>query len=182
MSHIDRDWPEDAGENACYVCRCIHCREFFIGHKRRVVCKVCAFTLSVETRFANANPHCSGCGGLHPFDTTIPSQLWNAVIRVQDFPDYLCASCIIRVFAARGISFEAELSGEGVSGARLRLEPPEATPIHTGEINEGERQAILLALFKLKHERPGWDYFIGEIEKKLGGQLDWPEESAERRK
>ena len=51
---------------------------------------------------------------------------------------------------------------------------------HNPEIEEGERQIILLALFKLKRERPGWDYAIGEIEKKLGGQLDWPEESAER--
>ena len=49
---------------------------------------------------------------------------------------------------------------------------------HALVITEGERQIILLALFKLKRERPGWDYAIGEIEQKLGGQLDWPEESA----
>lgn len=43
------------------------------------------------------------------------------------------------------------------------------------EIDEGERQIIPLALFNLRRERPGWDYAIGEIEKKLGGQLDWPD-------
>jgi hypothetical protein len=49
-----------------------------------------------------------------------------------------------------------------------------------GELEEGQRQIILLALFKLKRERPGWDYAIGLIEDQLGGQLDWPEESGER--
>lgn len=50
--------------------------------------------------------------------------------------------------------------------------------IYRPEIEEGERQMILLALFKLKRERPGWRDAIGLIEAKLGGQLDWPEASA----
>lgn len=37
------DWPEDfAHENGRYFCRCTECESRFIGHKRRVVCKVCA--------------------------------------------------------------------------------------------------------------------------------------------
>lgn len=37
-----RDWTEDAGhENGNYQCKCTDCGEFFIGHKRRVVCKMC---------------------------------------------------------------------------------------------------------------------------------------------
>jgi hypothetical protein len=37
------DWPEDfEHENGRYFCRCIECGGGFIGHKRRVVCKLCA--------------------------------------------------------------------------------------------------------------------------------------------
>ena len=38
-----RDWTEDAGhENGRYNCVCVKCNNVFIGHKRRVMCKVCA--------------------------------------------------------------------------------------------------------------------------------------------
>lgn len=38
-----RDWPEDLfHENGNYNCKCVHCGSSFIGHKRRVCCKVCA--------------------------------------------------------------------------------------------------------------------------------------------
>ena len=37
------NWPEDfSHENGNYQCRCCYCGQDFIGHKRRVVCKVCA--------------------------------------------------------------------------------------------------------------------------------------------
>lgn len=37
------DWSEDFGhENGNYQRRCVSCGELFIGHKRRVTCKVCA--------------------------------------------------------------------------------------------------------------------------------------------
>ncbi len=37
-----RGWPEDAShENGRYQNRCIFCKLIFIGHKRRVVCKLC---------------------------------------------------------------------------------------------------------------------------------------------
>jgi len=40
-----RDWVEDfPHENGQYQCKCIHCGNFFIGHKRRVVCRACADT------------------------------------------------------------------------------------------------------------------------------------------
>lgn len=36
------DWPEDwPHENGMYYCRCIECKERFIGYKRRVICKSC---------------------------------------------------------------------------------------------------------------------------------------------
>lgn len=38
-----RDWVEDkTHENGNYMNRCCYCRHLFMGHKRRVVCKVCA--------------------------------------------------------------------------------------------------------------------------------------------
>ena len=37
------DWLEDAQyPNGNYTCKCSICGQTFIGHKRRVVCKVCA--------------------------------------------------------------------------------------------------------------------------------------------
>ena len=38
-----RNWPEDAShENGNYECKCMSCGSSFTGHKRRVVCKLCA--------------------------------------------------------------------------------------------------------------------------------------------
>ena len=37
------NWPEDAShENGDYECSCVKCKATFYGHKRRVICKVCA--------------------------------------------------------------------------------------------------------------------------------------------
>ncbi len=39
----ERDWTEDfPHENGNYFTHCRICNEFFTGHKRRVVCKLCA--------------------------------------------------------------------------------------------------------------------------------------------
>jgi len=55
----EHDWPEDfSEENGNYTCTCISCGTFFIGYKRRIVCKYCAClgarhsktALSPETR------------------------------------------------------------------------------------------------------------------------------------
>jgi hypothetical protein len=38
-----RCWPEDYGhENGRYMNQCIVCKELFVGHKRRGVCKECS--------------------------------------------------------------------------------------------------------------------------------------------
>jgi phage tail sheath gpL-like len=38
-----RNWPEDfPDENGNYQNQCVECGNFFIGYKRRVVCKLCA--------------------------------------------------------------------------------------------------------------------------------------------
>ncbi len=42
MQDTFHDWPEDAHlENGNYVNSCCKCKQRFIGHKRRVVCKAC---------------------------------------------------------------------------------------------------------------------------------------------
>jgi hypothetical protein len=42
-ARTERDWQEDAGhENGNYSCHCIGCGRDFTGHKRRVLCRVCA--------------------------------------------------------------------------------------------------------------------------------------------
>lgn len=39
----ERDWTEDSPhENGNYQCQCVTCKQSFIGHKRRVQCKLCA--------------------------------------------------------------------------------------------------------------------------------------------
>jgi hypothetical protein len=38
-----RDWVEDSShENGNYQCKCVSCGLYFVGHKRRVQCKLCA--------------------------------------------------------------------------------------------------------------------------------------------
>jgi hypothetical protein len=37
-----RSWPQDFDyENGNYSCRCRYCKNYFVGHKRRCVCRVC---------------------------------------------------------------------------------------------------------------------------------------------
>lgn len=39
----ERNWPEDASHgNGNYQNKCVGCGEVFIGHKRRIICRVCA--------------------------------------------------------------------------------------------------------------------------------------------
>lgn len=41
-----RNWTEDFGhENGNYECHCVECKQSFVGHKRRVLCKVCSTAL-----------------------------------------------------------------------------------------------------------------------------------------
>jgi hypothetical protein len=69
----------------------------------------------------DANPLCTNCGGPHLFDTSVPSHEWNAVIRAQSLPEYLCTTCIVRAFAWAGRSFSAELYGGGFSGLAIQV-------------------------------------------------------------
>lgn len=53
----EKDWPEDfSHENGMYYCRCVSCKELFIGYKRRVVCRECSEEMP-KTRTSNtSNP------------------------------------------------------------------------------------------------------------------------------
>jgi hypothetical protein len=42
-------------------------------------------------------------------------------------------------------------------------------------LDEGQRQATLLALALLCLQRPGWDFMLGEIADKLNGREMWKE-------
>ena len=73
------------------------------------------------TTLTNKNPPCDCCGGPHPFDTTIPSVVWNRVVRAQGLPDYLCLTCIVRAFVTAGESFTAELIGATIKSTALEI-------------------------------------------------------------
>ena len=61
-------------------------------------------------------PPCEKCGGAHDFDTSIPSEDWNAVIRANTTYDYLCLNCIVKEFGAANHSFTAKLYGDAFDG------------------------------------------------------------------
>lgn len=51
MIKSERNWKEDfSHENGNYQCTCVCCGKGFIGHKRRVVCKVCDGAQEVTVR------------------------------------------------------------------------------------------------------------------------------------
>lgn len=66
-------------------------------------------------------PPCAKCGGPHPFDTSIPSPTWNAVIRAAELPDYLCLPCIVKAFIAAGQSFTATLFSDTMNGDEIEV-------------------------------------------------------------
>jgi hypothetical protein len=64
---------------------------------------------------------CALCGGPHDFDTSVPSVIWNSVIRAKSLPDYLCTTCIVREFVRQGQSFTAELWNEEFNGVPIEV-------------------------------------------------------------
>lgn len=64
---------------------------------------------------------CAQCGGPHDFDTSVPSVVWNAVIRTSNLPDYLCMTCIVREFVRMRQSFTAQLWNEEFNGINIEI-------------------------------------------------------------
>jgi len=77
---------------------------------------------------ASQNPKCDGCGGPHSFDTTVPSPIWNEVVRARGGPEYLCLTCIALAFVRAGKGFTAELWGLEFNGRRIAFSLPTAAP------------------------------------------------------
>jgi len=70
------DWPEDGcHENGAYHCACIACGATFIGHKRRVVCKVC----SEKT----ANPPASPDGSTADAEARLATKVENQRMHIK---------------------------------------------------------------------------------------------------
>lgn len=78
-------------------------------------------------------PLCLGCKGPHRFDTSVPSVVWNAVVRSAGLPDFLCTTCVVEAFAKVGRSFTATLWGEGFAGLPIEIRVNEQ-PAHDAEI------------------------------------------------
>ena len=88
---------------------------------------------------------CGYCGGPHRFDTSVPSVLWNAVIRPLGGSEYLCLTCVAEAFARQGTSFTATLWGAGFNGLPIAVEINGAasTAAHDlGEENNWLRAAL----------------------------------------
>lgn len=74
---------------------------------------------------------CGGCGGPYDFDTSVPSVLWNRIVRAHGGNEYLCTGCVVATFARARQSFTARLSGAGFDGLpiEVRIESKAATDV-----------------------------------------------------
>ena len=53
-----------------------------------------------KAREADPSKVCGNCGGPYIYDTSVPSAVWNAVIRTKGMSEYLCAACILGEFGS----------------------------------------------------------------------------------
>lgn len=118
--------------------------------------------LGDENRRLRANGNrlgCARCGGPHPFDTSIPNDTWNRVMRPdgkEGDSEHLCSTCILAAFARAGESFTATLWSDELDGVpiEMRVRSQEANAAHAlseqlatcqsdlGRIREGVACAI----------------------------------------
>jgi hypothetical protein len=92
---------------------------------------------------------CGGCGGPHQFDTSVPSVLWNRVVRPLGGSEYLCTSCVLKAFARAGVSFTAELYGDGFGGLPIEVRIADQAATSAAEIND-ENNNLRAALSNIK--------------------------------
>lgn len=78
---------------------------------------------------------CQSCGGPHQFDTSVPSQQWNEVIRASGLPEHLCLTCIVREFVSVGKDVTAELWGGKFNGERIEIRLAE---LKAGEVSDAD--------------------------------------------
>ncbi len=131
------------------------------------------------------NPPCGLCGGPHPFDTTVPSVIWNRIVRAQGLPDYLCLTCIVRAFVAAKESFTAELIGINIAttAIEVRVDSRDARDAVLVSEENTELRAALAAARREERERcakmfDGYTYGVYEHPSKAIRALqDEPERS-----
>lgn len=103
------------------------------------------------------NPPCSQCGGPHPFDTSVPSVVWNSVIRGRRLPDYMCLTCIVRAFIEVRQSFTAELVGEELPRTPIEVRIDGAIAQDASRVcDENTRLRSTLHVVLEQHDR--WHY------------------------
>ncbi len=108
-------------------------------HRHRVgcVCPRCEQLRAILKQVAGApvGAQCNLCGAVPRFDTVVPDAAWNEVVRDAGLPEFLCAACVLHVFALRGESFTCELWGRDFHGLSVSIQvashpppTPEAKP------------------------------------------------------
>lgn len=114
---------------------------------------------------------CGGCGGPCEFETSVPSVLWNRVVRPLGGSEYLCLSCIVKAFAIAGVSFTGELYGGDFHGLPIAVEINGAVstaPLELNEENNRLRVEQQLWLNRLRHRNQSWE--AAHPEQKLVGK------------
>lgn len=125
---------------------------------------------------------CLSCHGPHLFDTSVPSPLWNRVIRENGLPEYLCASCVIKAFVQARTSFIAELYGPDVDGEqvpRIAVAVDEIPVTDSyGHLQAANRE-LQERIRELEAERErilatshSWESEAQAVRKVLGGRVD----------
>lgn len=114
---IERDWAEDfSHENGNYDNRCSICERFFVGHKRRVICKACSSA-------SGAGDELPGMWGMSDFtggetDNQPPpvtdeiAKLKQALVDVRVKHEVACSTLEIakeqRTIAQRALAYQCE--------------------------------------------------------------------------
>ena len=158
-----------------YTCRCPIC--FDASGFRTAIADAEAYRES-ERMSDNKNPTCSGCGGPHPFDTTVPSVVWNEVIRGDGLPDYLCMTCIVAAFVRVGRSFTASLVGSSFHCEAIEIRIHNKAATDAERISE-ENTRLRVSIFELQSKIDATEQRVKELEAELARITAWNKARAE---
>lgn len=116
-----------------------------------------------ESQLLNRPNACAACGGPHRFDTTVPSVVWNEVIRAGGLPEYLCTTCIIEAFVKIDQSFTATLWGEDFHGSSIEVQVNQRPATDAARIQaENDRLRARLRVLEEEHREATDDYFVAK--------------------
>jgi hypothetical protein len=128
-THEERSWREDAGhENGNYSNACCECGRMFLGHKRRVICKVCS-THGAGERSTPAEP----TSWVEAEEKNTP--LWQACVRAAKVNlatlRYMSEQKRHQQFGAGGFGYHAKTEECGFAAAiykEIVATPPSPQP------------------------------------------------------